>query len=314
MSKQFIHAKETEVFLRGKEINDVTVINQAFQILSNELIVDDDPVLASVDYRKSLSLSLFYKYILYVNDKIVGNRYKSAKDSVIDMRPLSSGKQSFPTDPTIFPVSKPMKKLNAYLQASGEAQYVYDKTHNNRELHGVFIQSTSSNCNIDKIDTSIASTMPGVIKILFAQDIPGINSFVPLTSEISPALTPEKLFCDDFIDYNGQAIGLVVAETYEQATNAAKSVEITYKNIQKPLLSVFDAINAGSYFPKPVKDFIFGDPDSAINNAPYAIENEVLLDTQYPFFMENHIAIVEPTDDGFDVNCARSVIKEFYSI
>jgi xanthine dehydrogenase molybdopterin-binding subunit B len=165
-------------------------------------------------------------------------------------------------------------------------------------LHGVFIQSSIGNCNIDSIDTSAALGLPGVVKIIFAKDIPGINSFIPLPS------LPEILFCDDFVDYAGQAIGLVVAESHEQAKNAAKTVKITYKNIQKPILNIFDAIKADSFFPKPVDDFIFGDAEQAIKNAPFSVENEVLLDTQFPFHMENHVAIVEPTDDGFDVNCS----------
>ena len=119
LSKTFIHAKQTETFMNGKVLNNLSMLSQAFQILSNELVIDDDPVLASVDYRRSLALSLFYKFILFANDKNVGARYKSAKDSIIDLRPISSGQQSFPTDPKLYPVSKPMKKLNAYLQASG---------------------------------------------------------------------------------------------------------------------------------------------------------------------------------------------------
>ena len=122
LSKNFIHAEKTESFLIGKVMNDVNVLTQAFQILSNELVIDDDPVLASVDYRRSLALSLFYKFILYINDKNVGARYKSAKDSIIDLRPISSGQQSFPTDPSLYPVSKPIQKLNSYLQASGEVK------------------------------------------------------------------------------------------------------------------------------------------------------------------------------------------------
>ncbi len=45
----------------------------------------------------------------------------------------------------------------------------------------------------------------------------------------------ETLFAFDQIDYSGQPIGLVIAETYDQAYNASKSVVITYKEIQKPI-------------------------------------------------------------------------------
>jgi xanthine dehydrogenase/oxidase len=298
INRNFYHATKTENYLLGKAINDQNVLNIAFETLNSELEPNSSPVLASPDYRRSLALSLFYKFILHVNQARVNPKFVSAMDSVIDTRPLSSGQQSFPTDESLFPVSKPMTKVNAYLQASGEAQYTYDRFAVRNQLEAVFIQSTVSACRIDTIDTTEALNMPGVVKILFSKDIPGINTFTP------PPRQPEILFCEDYVDYAGQPIGLVIARSLVEAQNAAKAVKVTYKQRSKPLLTLHDAIQAGNLFPKVYPDFVYGNAEDAINKAPKTLEGELTLDTQFHFFMEQHVAVCEPTEDGFDIEAS----------
>lgn len=302
ISESFVHAVETEQYLTGKNLNDQTVILNAFQILNKEILPDNNPVLAAPEYRKSLAISLFYKYILYLNQNNINPRFKSAIDSVIDNRSLSNGSQSFPTDPSLYPVSKPIPKLSAYLQASGEAQYVYDKIPLKNQLEGALILTSVGACEINNIDDKMATSMPGVVGILYAKDIPGRNSFMP--SQFSP----EILFCEGQVDYAGQAVGLVVAETQAQAQKAAKQVIITYKNKQKPILNVFQGIEAKSFFPKPVDDFVYGDPNQAINNSPNVIEGDCFLDTQFHFYMENQNAVCEQTDDGFEIQSSTQFV------
>ena len=173
ISGQFIHATKTEAFLSGKKINDQNVLNQAFTLLASEINPNNDPVLASPEYRRSLAISLFYKFVLYVCDQFVSPRYKSGADTLIDTRDISHGQQFYPTNPSTYPVTKGMTKLNAYLQASGEAEYVYDMPAAPNQLYGAFILTQQANCQIDKIDDSTAMSQPGVVKILYAKDIPG---------------------------------------------------------------------------------------------------------------------------------------------
>lgn len=294
LSQNFVHATKTEKFLLGKTLSDQQTITSAFKLLSSELIADNDPSLANAQYRKSLALSLFYKFILYANFESIDPSFQSAIESVIDTRGISSGEQDYSVNEDTFPVSKPMSKKNAILQASGEAEYVLDIPLLNNELHAAFITSTIGNCSIDQIETSEALSLPGVVQLIFAQDLKENN----LKNSIVASNT-EVLFSEGFVDFAGQAIGLVVADSFETATKAAKLVKITYKDRKKPVLTINDAIEAEIV--KNVGQVNYGDADGALNTAPNVIQGECLIDTQFHFYMESQGAVCQLNEEGIDV-------------
>lgn len=299
ITSKFIHAKQTELYLYGKNLNDQKVLDGAFAMLNSELDPEYDPALSTPEYRKSLAIALFYKFMIYCNDKYVSSRYHSGQDSVMDARPVSTSKQQYPTDPSMYPVTKAMTKLNAYYQTSGEAPYVYDLKPFPNQLYGAFITSTVANCKISSLDTSKASQMPGVVSILLAKDVPGLNNInVPSFFFTS---SNEPLFADSDIDYAGQSIGLVVAETQQQAEEAVKSIQIEYSNQKKPILTLKDAIEANSFHDVKLDDFNFGDAAKAISSSDYQIEGEFYMDAQYHFYMESQVAIANRIEDQYDV-------------
>ena len=72
INPQFTHATQTEDFLMDRNMNDHAMFMQAVQILESELNPsDDDPVLASPQYRKQLALCLFYKVNVNNNVRII---------------------------------------------------------------------------------------------------------------------------------------------------------------------------------------------------------------------------------------------------
>lgn len=62
--------------------------------------------------------------------KIVGNdaasNYRSAPSVLHDIRPLSSGEQTYDTNKQVWPLNEPLKKLEADVQVGIEDEYVYD--------------------------------------------------------------------------------------------------------------------------------------------------------------------------------------------
>lgn len=81
--------------------------------------------------------------------------------------------------------------------------------------------------------------MPGVRAFVDYKDVPGTNSFTP--PNLSP--TEEVLFVVDKVLYNGQPIGIILADTRQHALNAARFVKVTYNaSSDIPAINIKDVL------------------------------------------------------------------------
>lgn len=71
-------------------------------------------------------------------------------------RPLSKGTQTFDTDKSLWPLNKPIPKIEALIQCSGEAKYANDLPSYPREVHVAFVLSNICNGDIVAFDPSEA--------------------------------------------------------------------------------------------------------------------------------------------------------------
>ena len=72
---------------------------------------------------------------------------------------------------------------------------------------------------------------PGVVAFISAKDVPGEN-------RVKGGASDAPLFAEDRVEYVGQHIGIVVAETPQQAQNAAALVAVRYGHPKVPWLSI----------------------------------------------------------------------------
>ena len=77
------------------------------------------------------------------------------------LRNISSGIQNYETDPSLYPINKPVEKYEARIQCTGEAIYINDIPEIPGELHAAFVYSTLANCYLDRVDPSAALAMTG---------------------------------------------------------------------------------------------------------------------------------------------------------
>ncbi|XP_041042508.1 xanthine dehydrogenase-like isoform X2 [Carcharodon carcharias] len=298
ISKHFIHAVATEKYLQGKDITCNVTLQGALTILEKELIPDDNnPLLASAKYRKSLALGLFYKFFLsLLSENVVSPCNRSAQYSL--ERPVSTGKQTYCSKPEEYPLTKPMPKLNAHLQTSGEAQFINDLLPVPNELFAAFVLSTEGNATISTIDITAAMSVPGAAAVLKAKDIPGSNTFVP------PPMEVEEILSSGPVLYAGQPIALCVADSQHHALQMVGEVKVTYKDQKPPIVTLDEAIEKKSFYPPPAKEILVGDPTGAISVSPCKIEGELRVGEQYHFHMETQICRCVPTEDGLDVQAS----------
>lgn len=297
INEKFSHAEKTEEFLRGKIIKEA-VVKEALGILYGELDPTPDPVLASPQYRRQLAVNLLYKTLLGICRPSDPRLASGGTDL---QRPLSSGLQTWQDKTEEWPLKQPLPKKTAHLQASGEAEFVNDLPKYKHELCGAFVLSTVAKATVASIDPAPALAIPGVVQFISVSDIPQggeNNAFSRYTAWPLPA---EEVFSSGNIEFAGQAVGLILAESQQVADLAAQKVVVHYKDVQKPLLSIDDAIAAGSIFPSFIQPSTVGNPEDAFAESPKKIEGELRIGQQYHFYMETVSCVCVPAEEGMEV-------------
>ncbi|XP_067671800.1 xanthine dehydrogenase/oxidase-like [Haliotis asinina] len=294
IDKNTIHATKTEEFLTGKCLTDPAVLRGALESLKAELNPDYEEVLASVEFRRNLAVSLFYKFIL----NICESKTPLKSGGVLLERPISKGQREFPEQKAEWPLKQPMPKLTAPLQASGEAEFINDMPSSSKELCGSFVLTSVGCGTIDHIDPSEALLMPGVVDFITAKDV--------VTNNVMPSFpgmqfVPEELFCSGEVKYSGQSLGFIIAESQTLADAAADKVKVTYKDVKPAIVTIEDAIREESYHANPMVDHKSGDPEDALSKASRKLTGECRQGGLYHFYMENNVALAVPAEDRLDV-------------
>ena len=91
-------------------------------------------------------------------------------------------------------------------------------------LHGAFVWAPVPHAKINAVDYAAAGRAEGVVRIVTAADVPGMNKMGTWTPE-------QPVFCTDEVNFLGDHLALVVADTVEHARAAAKLVRIDYEEL-----------------------------------------------------------------------------------
>uniref|UniRef100_A0A1B6CM27 Indole-3-acetaldehyde oxidase n=2 Tax=Clastoptera arizonana TaxID=38151 RepID=A0A1B6CM27_9HEMI len=306
INSNFVHAINTEQYFseqgqQGKSYLDESVLESALEILSHEIDPSHDVPEASPEYRAGLATSLLYKCILGLSPLLLNPKYISGGEPLT--RPtVSKGTVNFNTDKSLWPVNKPVSKIEALYQCSGEAQYINDIPCLPNELHGALVLTTVAGGEIVTIDPSEALAIPGIVAFFSAKDIPGKNNFTPFEDG---ATEEEVLFCDGKVLYYGQPLGIIVGDSQEIALKAAHKVSVTYsKPSDNPVLDIKDIVSRNDESKIFLQSEILPieeDTDAHNEHPIVCVSGKCELQGQYHFTMELQTCICVPVEDGFDL-------------
>jgi len=175
---------------------------------------------------------------------------------------------------------------SAAAHVTGTALYTDDLAHRlTGVLHAYPVQSTIAHAKILNLDTSGALRVPGVIRVIMAADIPGVND--------QGAKHDEPLLPDDEVMFYGQPMAWVLGETLEAAKAGAKAVAVEYAALES-LITVQDAIKAESFHGiQPVIQK--GDWEAGFEQATHVFEGDFDFAGQEHFYLEtqNSLALVD---------------------
>ena len=140
---------------------------------------------------------------------------------------------------------------------TGRSEFIDDMPKPRHLLTVKVLASPVAHGEIRRLDTSRAEAIPGVVRVITARDIPGVN-------QVGGIIPDEVCLAEDHVAFVGEPIALVAAESDEAARAGVQAIEIDIEPL-KPCLTVAEAI-ATENFLSPVRKIERGevalDPNS----------------------------------------------------
>ncbi|WAR00721.1 XDH-like protein [Mya arenaria] len=281
---------------------DDRLVDDVCRLLTEEMPLAAGSPGGMVEYRRSLTLSFFFKFYLTVQQQLQTMHIPTSKVPSY----FQSATTLFHKDPSrssqIFqevapgqlqqdPVGRPLGHFSAAKQVAGEAIYIDDIPKMHNELYIGFVMSNKAYANIISVDPSAALAMPGVVDYICHKDVPGHNSWGAAVQD------DEEIFASKQVLTQGQIIGAILAETQAQAQRAADSVKVEYEELE-PVITIKEAIKAGSYH-RPPNSISCGDVEAGFQQADHVLEGESHMGGQEHFYLEDHATLAVPRgEDG----------------
>ncbi|GEM50082.1 xanthine dehydrogenase molybdopterin binding subunit [Deinococcus cellulosilyticus] len=181
------------------------------------------------------------------------------------------------------------KHESAWLHVDGRARFTEDLLRDHpHALHAYPVQSPHAHARVLGIDTALAEVSEGVVRVLTAKDVPGVN-------DTGISRRDEPLF-PELVEHAGQAVVWVLAKTREQARIGAQQVKVEYEPL-KPILGLKEAIEQGSFHSAPIR-MSRGQTEQALENAEHLKEGELQIGGQEHFYLETQATLAKLDESG----------------
>ncbi len=264
-----VRARNAEAALEGRTV--AAAAGDVARILAGEFKPIDD-VRGGADYRRGLIVSLW--------EKFASGSTSIAQDGALD---FPKGADASKADE-----SRALRHESAVGHVTGRALYADDTAQRRPMLDLWPVCAPHARAHIKRRDAARARAMPGVVAVLMAEDIPGINNV--------GTFHDEPLFADKEILYHGQVVAVVVGHSLRECRAAAAAVEVEYEPLP-PLTGIKEAIARRS-FHTPPHTLARGDSASALSRAPKRLDGEFSFGGQEHFYLETQAAWAEAGEAG----------------
>jgi xanthine dehydrogenase large subunit len=186
-------------------------------------------------------------------------------------------------------VGRSVKHESADKHVSGEAVYVDDRLEFPNQLHVYARMSDRAHARILSIDTAPCYAIPGVAIAITSKDVPG-------QLDIGPVVAGDPLLADGKVEYVGQVVIAVGADSLETARKAAMAAIIEYEDLE-PVLDVVEALRK-KHFVLDSHQHKIGNSSAELATAPQRLQGSLHIGGQEHFYLETQISSVMPSEDG----------------
>jgi xanthine dehydrogenase YagR molybdenum-binding subunit len=184
-------------------------------------------------------------------------------------------------------IGEAVSRIDGILKVTGTANYAMDFPVPNA-AYGFLVKSEIAAGKILDIDTSAAEKSPGVIAVITHK-----NS---LKIKPTRAMRGGAMLQDENVIFYGQNIGIVVAETFEQARMAARLIKVNYEKTAAK--TDFEALKNQAVKPKDHEDGIRGDVEKAFREAEFKVDEiyNTPIEHHHPMAPHSTLAVWEADD------------------
>ena len=177
---------------------------------------------------------------------------------------------------------------SAALHVTGAALYTDDLVVRTAGcLHAHPVQAPHAHARVTALRTAAALEVPGVVRVLTADDVPGVND--------AGVRNDEPLFPSE-VSYFGHAVCWVLGETLEAAQLGAAAVEVDYEPLPA-LLAVSEAIDAGS-FQGAQPTIERGEVERALASSAHLFSGVTEMAGQEHFYLETQCSLAQVDEGG----------------
>ena len=187
-------------------------------------------------------------------------------------------------------VRRPLPHDSALKHVAGEAVYVDDIPEPRNLLHAWIRTSDIAHGKIRTLDLAPVRETPGVAAAISAADLPaGVN-------EIGPGFAGDPVFAERVVEYAGQSLFAVAAETRGKARAAAMAAVVEYEELPA-ILTIEEALRQSARV-LPTVTLERGDAAKSIAAAPRQVSGRLAIGGQDHFYLEGQIAMAVPGEGG----------------
>ncbi|MGB8812956.1 MAG: xanthine dehydrogenase molybdopterin binding subunit [Paracoccaceae bacterium] len=187
-------------------------------------------------------------------------------------------------------MGKPLPHDSGPLHVTGAARYIDDIPLPSGALHLAFGLSTVAHGEILAVDLAAVRAAPGVVAVFSAADFPEMP-------DCSPSAHDEPLLAVGQVQYLGQPVFLVVADSHLAARKAARLGKVSYRALPA-ILTVDQAMAANSRFEAGPVVWAKGDAGAAIAGAARVVDGSFEVGGQEHFYLEGQVAAALPQEGG----------------
>lgn len=180
-------------------------------------------------------------------------------------------------------IGEAVNRIDGLLKVTGMAEYATDYKIKN-PAHAVIFKSEIASGKILDIDSSEAEKVKGVLAVITYKNVPKLNE--------RGGLRGGSLLQSPNIEFFGQHIGIVVAETFEQARFASHLIKVKYEKSEAK--TDFEKLKT-SAVKTSSPDAIRGDVETVFSSAEFKIEAiyETPIEHHQPMEPHSTIAVWE---------------------